>query len=66
MNLTTQEFKDKIFNYEEEKEWKFKGEKAVTIRFTASWCLPCKSYAPVYIPVKENYYIFSVVDEFDF
>ena len=55
MNLTKEEFKDKIFNYEEEKEWKYEGEKDVSIRFSASWCGPCKSYAPVYEEVSKQH-----------
>jgi len=48
MNLTKEEFKDKIFNYEEESEWKFKGENNTVIKFSATWCGPCKSYTPVF------------------
>jgi len=68
MNLTTQEFKDKIFNYEEEKEWKFKGNNAVTIRFTAVWCVPCKTYAPIFNEIANdmpdiNFYHVDVDEE---
>ncbi len=48
MNITTDEFKTKIFNYEEEKEWKFKGEKNTVLKFSAVWCSPCASYTPIY------------------
>jgi len=68
MNITTQEFKDKIFNYEEESEWKFKGEKATVVKFSAdAWCSPCKAYKPVYeafAKENENVDFYSVdVDE---
>lgn len=67
MNITTQEFKDKIFNYEEESEWKFKGEKAAVVKFQADWCKPCQAYTPVYeafAKENENIDFYSVdVDE---
>ncbi|MCD6182112.1 MAG: thioredoxin [Candidatus Cloacimonetes bacterium] len=46
-HLTKEEFKKKVFNFEENSEWKFEGERPVIIDFYADWCAPCKMVSPV-------------------
>jgi len=53
--LSKESFKEKVFDFENGKDWEFKGELPCIIDFYADWCQPCKMVAPILEKLSEDY-----------
>ncbi len=54
-HLTSKTFKEKVFDYEKNEEWIYKGEVPAIIDFYADWCKPCKMVAPTLAQINKDY-----------
>jgi len=48
-------FKQKVFNYEANKTWKYEGTMPAIIDFYADWCGPCRMMSPLIDEIAKKY-----------
>lgn len=61
-------FLEKVFNYTTDSVWAYRGSKPAIIDFSATWCQPCKTIAPILdelaVEYKDKLVIYKIdVDE---
>jgi thioredoxin len=54
-HLNKAEFLEKVFNFEQHKEWRFEGDVPCIVDFYAEWCQPCKLLGPVLDELAQEY-----------
>lgn len=64
IELSQEDFKQKVFDYDNNQDWHYKGDMPCIIDFYADWCQPCKVVSPILEQISEKFadhlYVYKV------
>lgn len=55
IHLTEATFKEKVFNYDLNRQWKYEGNLPAVVDFYADWCKPCLEMSPLLDEIAREY-----------
>ena len=55
VTLTNETFKENVYNYQVNQQWKYEGKLPAIVDFYATWCGPCKILSPRLEKLAEKY-----------
>ena len=54
-HLTKETFRQKVFDYDVQKEWNYAGDLPCIIDYYADWCAPCRMVSPILEELSKEY-----------